>query len=318
MKDEKRPMKHDTKAGVKRWLTAAILAAAVGGAGGGCSSDRSFTLNPFAHKHAPETETLSAAEWSQLKRENQQRLAGEGIPSGPAGTQPATQPSGNEVQGFVEFVKFTFYTMPKQLINFYLGNTPGRYARMMEDDQSADQRRSGILKLVADYPFARTDPYTKRYSQIAQGDPDSLVRVAAVRALDRSREKSVVPIALKYLDDANPLLRLEAAKALANLPDDRAVSALIRHMGATIEVRGEGNRPEPQQESRDVRVACADALRNFPTRDVARVLVDALREREFEVSWQARKSLILMTGHDFHYDQAKWRDYLTKAENPFG
>jgi len=67
-----------------------------------------------------------------------------------------------------------------------------------------------------------------------------------------------------------------------------------------------------------VRVACADALRNFPNKDVARTLVDALREREFEVSWQARKSLILMTGHDYKYDQAKWREFLAGTDNPFG
>ena len=81
---------------------------------------------------------------------------------------------------------------------------------------------------------------------------------------------------------------------------------------------GEGGRGEQQQESRDVRVACADALRNFPTKDVARALTDALRDRQFETAWQARKSLVLMTGHDNQYDQAKWRDYFAKTDRPFG
>lgn len=301
----------------RRWIGCVIMAALLGG---GCSWNQSFTLNPFARKRGPETEQLPPEKWAELKHENQRRLAGDGIPPSPdSSTQPAPPPQkGQELNQFFGFVKFTFYTLPKQFIDFYLGNTPGRYARMMEDDESADQRRSGILKLVADYPFARTEPYTKRYWQIAQGDPNTLVRVAAVRALDRSRQRTAVPIAIRYIDDANALLRLEAAKALANIPDERAVSALIRHMGSTIEVRGEGNRIEPQPESRDVRVACADALRNFPTKDVARVLIDMLREKEFEVSWQARKSLILLTGHDFHYDQVKWRDYMSKSENPFG
>ncbi len=94
--------------------------------------------------------------------------------------------------------------------------------------------------------------------------------------------------------------------------------ALIRHMEALIEVRGEGGRPEQVQESRDVRVAAADALRNFPTRDVAKALTDSLRDKDFEVSWQARKSLVLMTGHDFKYDQGSWRDYFSKTDKPFG
>jgi hypothetical protein len=281
----------------------------------GCSSF-SF-MNPFAARKGPEPTTLPQREWVDLKRENAARLAGEGIPRGEA-TTAAARPKGAELQEFFGFVEFVFYKFPSQAINLYLNNTPGKYARMMEDDQSADQRRAGILRLVADYDFARKDPYTRRYWQIAQGDRNDLVRVAAIRALDRSRKSTVTPIAINALDDPNPLLRLEAAKALANVPDEKAVPALMKHMNPIIDIRGEGGRPEAVQESRDVRVACADALRNFPTRDVTTALVDVLGDKDFEVSWQARKSLVLLTGHDFKYDQNAWRDYFVKSGNPFG
>jgi hypothetical protein len=295
---------------MRRCILVVLAAATAAMTAGGCSSI-SFH-NPFAPKKGPAPVQLPAAEWAALKRENAERLAGEGIPGA------TTRPSKGETQGFFDFVTFTFVTFPKQIFNFYTGNTPGKYARMMENDQSADQRRTGILRLVTDYEFARKEPYTQRYVQIAQGDPDSLVRVAAVRALDRSRQEPVTPVAIRYLDDPNPLLRLEAAKALANVPDERAVPALTKHLAPVFEVRGEGGRPEPVAESRDVRVAVADALRNYPTKDVSKTLVDALREKDFEVSWQARRSLVLMTGHDFKYDQDKWRDYFSKAERPFG
>jgi hypothetical protein len=298
-----------------RLTTAAIVVAvAIMLGGGGCAS-LAFR-NPFAAKRGPEPTTLPPGEWSALKRENAQRLAGEGIPPREGETAPP-RPKGGEIQQGLEFFKFVFYKFPRQTLDFYMGRTPGRYARMMEDDQSADLRRTGILKLVTNYEFARKDPYTKRYWQIAQGDPDYLVRVAAIRALDRARMPTVTPIAMKALDDTNPLLRLEAAKALANVPDEKAVGALIRHMDPIIEQRTEGGRVEQVQESRDVRVACADALRNFPTRDVAKALVDVLRDKEFETSWQARKSLVLMTGHDFRYDQAKWREYFAGDQSPF-
>jgi hypothetical protein len=286
---------------MKRWIVLMLAATLTG-----CSG-KSFNLNPFASKRAPETPELAAAKWAELKRENAARLAGEGIP----GKQPATR-STSGVSEFVEMLNFTFWVLPKRAIDQWTGKTPGNYARMMEDDASADARRTGILKLVSNYDFARAEPYTKRYWQIAQGDPDPLVRVAAIRALNRSRDREVVPIAVKGLDSDNVLIRVESAKALANIPDDKAVPGLIKHMGTTIDVRGEGGRPEQQPESRDVRVACADGLRNFPTRDVARALVDVLKDKQFEVSWQARKSLMLMTGHDFHYDQGKWTDYLTQ------
>jgi hypothetical protein len=294
-----------------RWT---VLVAAVAVAG--CSS-LSFK-NPFAGKKGPEPTTLPQREWAELKRDNAARLAGEGIPRDASATTPAVTPRTGDLKQFFGFLESVFYKLPKQAINFYLGKTPGRYARMMEDDQSADVRRTGILRLVNDYEFARKDPYTRRYWQIAQGDPNDLVRVAAIRALDRSRKATVTPIAIRDMEDPNPLLRLEAAKALANVPDEKAQPALIRHMNPVIEVRGESGRMERVQESRDVRVACADALRNFPNRDVTTALVDVLRDKDFEVSWQARKSLVLLTGHDFKYDQNAWRDYFTKAEKPFG
>jgi hypothetical protein len=294
-----------------RRIVIVFLATAV--TAGGCSS-LAFR-NPFAAKPDPNRTELTQAEWAKLRRDDARRLVGEGLPPAPgAATRPS--PAVGDVGEFLGFVKQIFYVLPKNAINLYLGNTPGKYARMMEDDKSADVRRTGILRLAADYEFARGEPYTKRYWQIAQGDPNPLVRAAAIRALNRSRDASVVPVAVRYLDDADPVIRLEAAKALANLKDPKAVPALTQHMIGAIQVKGEGNRPEPQAENRDVRVACADALRNFPSKEVAKSLVDVLREKEFEVSYQARKSLTLMTGHDFRYDAAKWREYLD-SPNPF-
>jgi len=290
---------------MKQWIVVLIAAVLAG-----CSS---FSFrNPFAEKKGPEPVELPAAEWAQLQREDRDRLAGEGIPR----ANPTTQPS-DRFSDFVDFGEFLFWRLPKQLFNYYLGETPGRYAQMMEDDKSADQRRTGVLRLVTDYDFARKDPYTKRYWQIAQGDPSQLVRVAAVRALNRSRQPSVTPIAIAYMEEPNPNLRLEAAKALANIPDPKSIPALTRHLAPAYDVRNEFGRIESQPENRDVRVACADALRSFPTKDVAKSLIDSLNEKEFEVSWQARKSLTLMTGHDFRYDQAKWREYML-TDNPFG
>src|SRR3954468_16629460 len=255
------------------WMPALVVAlcAAVG-----CSSNRSFTLNPFAKPKGPAPETLPAAQWRQVKRDNAARLAGEGIPKSAASTRPAAPPSSKlaSFDSFLDSIEYVFWTLPTRAIKSWTGETPAKYARMMEDDQSGDHRREGILRLSADYDFARAEPYTKRYWQIAQGDRDVLVRLAAVRALNRSRDASVTPLATRYLEDQSPLMRLEAAKALANIPDEKAIPGLTRHLAAQQEVRGEGGRPEVLAENRDVRVACADALRNFPNKDVARTLVD--------------------------------------------
>jgi hypothetical protein len=282
-------------------------------------------LNPFRPKPKPYVEVLPAQEWERLKAENARRLAGEGIPRRASATQPAaaaaTQPHTSEVHGALDFLKMVFWDLPKRLVDFYTGNTPGKFARWMEDDQSADRRREGVLRLVSNYDFARVEPYTKRYWQISQGDPDTLVRAAAIRALNRARDRDAIPVYVKSLDDSNVLVRLEAAKALANIPDESAAPVLLRHLKPEVEMRVEGApagaRPERVTENRDVRVAVADALRNFRTKDAARALTEALQDRQFEVSYQARQSLILMTGHDYLYNPEKWREYLS-SPNPFG
>jgi len=276
----------------------------------GCAS-----LNPFAPKPVQHREALSAAEWDTLKRDNAARIKGEGIPGG----GPTIQPRVGVLEQMGNFFEAVFWTFPKRTYEYYvLGQTPGRYARMMEDDKSADNRRTGILTLAADFEFGRGEPYTKRYWQIAQGDSDSLVRAAAIRALNRSRDHNGQAIYLKGMDDANPLIRIESAKALANMPDPKAIPLLIKHLAPEYDIKGEGGRPERVGETRDIRLACADALRNFPEKDVAQKLVQVLKEKDFEIAWQARKSLVLMTGHDFRYDTEKWQEYLSKSANPFG
>lgn len=292
---------------MRQSLAAMLVMSALATALGGCQTLEA--LNPFSTKPKPEPEVLAVRDWQKLQLENGIRITGEGIP----GTSTA---SAGSIEQMTNFFEFTFWILPQRMFDYYLGKTPARYARMMESDTSADMRRTGILELVSRYEFARAEPYTRRYWQIAQGDRNSLVRAAAIRALNRSRNRAAITVYLAAMDDPSVMVRLEAAKALANVPEKKAIPVLLRHMTGEIDIRSEDGRMERQQEHRDVRLACADALRNFAERDVARALVDILRDRDFEVSWQARKSLVLMTGRDYRYNQARWRDYLATMQWP--
>jgi hypothetical protein len=167
-----------------------------------------------------------------------------------------------------------------------------------------DHRRSGIIYL-SDRSPGRHDPYAKQYLTMARSDADPAVRSMAIRALNRARDKRAIPIFLAALDERNESVRLEGAKGLANIPDPSAVAPLIRHLDFA-------------DENVDVRVACADALRMYRTPEVAQALVRALRDRNFGIAWQARKSLQLMTGKDFRYDTAAWLTYLSGTNKPFG
>ena len=73
-----------------------------------------------------------------------------------------------------------------------------------------------------------------------------------------------------------------------------------------------------QAETRDVRIAAAEALRHYRDLGVARVLAGALSGRDFSIAWQSRRSLAIMTGADHGYDERRWLEFLTGPESPLG
>lgn len=193
-------------------------------------------------------------------------------------------------------------SLPVDGFKYMDGDRPGRAARMMEDASSADNRRDGINRLL-EWGFARHDPYTKRYAQIAQYDTDPTVEAVAIRALNRARDRRATKVFIKALDSTDELVRLEAAKALANVPDVAAADPLIKVL----------NRPG---ESRDVRIAAADALKHYRTMSVGRALCGVLGDRDFGVSWQARQSLVYLFNRDYRYDAASWLGYISGPTSP--
>lgn len=190
--------------------------------------------------------------------------------------------------------------------------SPAEATRLMEDPSSADNRREGIADLSANFDFARVPPYTKRYQSIAKSDPDYTVRAMAIRALNVSRDRSATAIFIAAMEDDHVPVRLEGAKALANVPDSAAIPSLLRAARGVHEVTVDG-RPLQTPEDRDVRIAATDALRRYPTLDVERTLVGFLGETEFGIAWQARQSLVSLTGQDLRYDESAWLQYLLRA-----
>jgi len=191
----------------------------------------------------------------------------------------------------------------QQFIDVVSGNSAKNAAINMESEYFPDERRSGIVRLSS-RKYGRLEPYTTRYAQLAQLDSDYLVRAQALRALNLSRDTRHVGLYVGALDDTNELVKLEACKALTNMPDERAIPGLLRIIGDI-------------NENRDVRIAAADALKHYANVQVARALINQLSEREFSVAWQARRSLFKLTGQDLSYDEAAWLNYLTTSEKPF-
>lgn len=192
----------------------------------------------------------------------------------------------------------------QRLVDMVRGDSAVRAAKRMESQYYPDERREGINRLVS-RPYGRRPPYTTRYEQIAQYDSDYLVRATAIRALSRSRDAGATDIFVKGLDDANELVRLEAAKALGNVPDERAVPALVKIVDSPTE-------------GRDMRIAAVNALKHYKTLQIAKVLVGVVGERDYAIAWQARRSLKSMTGKDLQYDDSAWMQFITGPEKPLG
>ena len=207
-------------------------------------------------------------------------------------------------KGVWSVLYFPFKMMSQGWSFAFGGDKPSRAAKLMEDGASADARRRGINDLVR-WDFALDGPYIKRYRQIATGDPEPLVRATAIRALNRARDPLARPIFIDALRDPSVDVRIEAAKALANLPDPNAAAPLARMV----------TNPE---EDRDVRIAAASALRHYKSLEVARALIPRLGEHDFGIAWESRHSLRQITGKDLHYDEAAWLAYVSGPDKPFG
>lgn len=185
----------------------------------------------------------------------------------------------------------------------FRGTSPARAAERMEST-SADTRVRGINEMV-DRKFGKAPPYTTRYEQIARTDSDYLVRATAIRALNRSRDASATGLFITALGDPNAKVRLEGAKALVRLPDERAVGPLLSLL----------NNPD---EEKDVRIAAAHALGSYKQLQVARSLAATLNGRDFGLAWQSRWSLRRMLKTDLRYDETAWLEYFTGPSRPFG
>ena len=221
----------------------------------------------------------------------------------PAPARPTTVPVQTDTSTPAGLAQEMFIDFPRRVAELASGQTAGNAALSMES-ALPDQRRAGINDLV-DRSFGKQAPYTDRYQQIAEFDSDPSVRAAALRALNRSRDGNAVRVFIKSLGDENWVVRLEAAKALSNVPSEQAISALL----------GVVNN---ESEQVDVQIAAAEALRHYRSLEVARTLINQLNDRDFALAWQSRQSLRFMTGSDQKYDQAAWLNFLTGPQNPLG
>lgn len=245
----------------------------------GCASHSQSTTQPVANNADIEREKLAEANAEAYSRSTDEFIE-------PAPSRPALSAVGN---------LWTY------LIDDVLQKKPAYWARQMQDPNFPDERRLGMMNLVK-REWAQKPPFTDRYRQLAVMDDDYTVRSAALRALNISRDRQAVPVFIESLTSPEKAVRIEAVKGLNNVPDASAVPHLIKLTRDT---------------DRDVRIAAVEALRQYKTADVARLLVSLLQDRDFGVAWQARQSLMRITGADFKYNDKQWSTHISSTPGLF-
>lgn len=181
--------------------------------------------------------------------------------------------------------------------------TPADAARWAVDPYDADKRQRGIL-LLANAPFGGELVYVDLY-EAALDDPDSGVRLSAIRGLALHGAPRHAPLIAPFLTDGDRLVRWEAARALQRIHNPEVVKPLIDRLDQAI---------EPDF---DVRAAAATALGQYPERRVAQALIAALRDPSLLVNDAAERSLHTLTGQSFGYDAREWTKWLAASDAPF-
>jgi hypothetical protein len=242
--------------------------------------------------------TLTPAEVSQIKKDQAIRLTG-----------PQNQTAGQVLANSGVFAPVVAVGMITNAIVFepigagwanLTGDTVNQAAIKMVQTDNPDDSRQGIYRLGQFMQnTGPNDAYTDYMLLLADGAKDYTVRAAAIRVLNEYRIRKVVPAAIRNLEYPEPLVRLEAAKALANIPDSSALTTLVKHLQSDTNA--------------DVRIACADALRNFDVAPSTNALTDTLGDKDFSVAHQSHESLRIISFHDFQYDRAQWQDYFSPA-----
>lgn len=179
---------------------------------------------------------------------------------------------------------------------------------MAFDADDSDRRREGVT-LLSDRSWGLEEPYIEGYATLLRTDTDPRVRSAAVRALGKAEDPAYLEDVINALDDPDEQVRRDAAAALDTLTGEEAVEPLRR--------RAEND------ESDDVRAACAKALRYYRRPEVVRTLIARLDDDAFCVRYCARRSLTELTGRDLGYDRDAWNEVgvdslLVSADAPAG
>lgn len=183
--------------------------------------------------------------------------------------------------------------------------TPLQAAEMADNPYDANDRYRGTLMLANAY-YAGEPVYIALFERRIV-DADANVRSAGARGLANHGEPRHVPLLVKALrDDPDAFVRREAARGLQRLHGEEAVPPLVKSVNVKTEL------------DKDVRIAAAAALGQYPEPNVLDSLIAAVEEDpQLAVNAAALDSLKTLTGENFGLNRAAWVKWREAVSDPF-
>lgn len=200
--------------------------------------------------------------------------------------------------------------------------TPAQAAAWAGDPYDPDKRFRGTV-LLSNAPWGGESVYLRLYrAQLGalpdtQPDADPSVRAAAAFALGLHGSPEDAPTIAKLLTDDDRLVRLTAVRALQRIHNPQVIPALIdRTWPGPSDGRLAPDEKRKPESDTDIRAEAADALGQYADDRVFQALVAALGDDRFAVTSAARRSLTTLTGQDFADDRRAWLAW-GEGDKPF-
>lgn len=192
------------------------------------------------------------------------------------------------------------------------------YCRQAREEPSAGARRAAIEQITRTW-HADTPMAIETYAEVARRDENDSVRCAAIRALKDHAPETAVQTMIDLLEkvggddirDPSATVRWEAMVALHELLSGERFPETSENSLRKIAIVRMHTDP-----SRDVRLTSARVLGHLPHSDSVEALIEALKQGDFGVVYEAEQSLTRLTGQSFDQNPRRWEEWLRATNDP--
>lgn len=202
--------------------------------------------------------------------------------------------------------------------------TPAQAAQWAGDPYDPDKRFRGTV-LLSNAPWGGESVYLDLYrarlgaTPNSEPDADPSVRAAAAFALGLHGAPEDAPTIAKLLTDNDRLVRVTAVRALQRIHNPEVIPSLIDRTwpGPPGGIVDPADPHQPELDA-DIRAEAADALGQYADDRVLQALIGALSDDRFAVTSAAHKSLKTLTGQDFGDDRRAWLAFAKQPDRYAG